>query len=359
MDRQRVYSDVLRLQRIQMHWLCRVPAFALLICLASLWACGRPGNGSVQRLANSLTDIKILANAPSPLVTPTYDGSGQGMHPGIVAFESAWHGYRYWMAMTPYSNDSDRLENPSILASQDGLNWEVPLGLANPVAPYQPVHQMDPDLLYDAQTDQLWLYHLRGDTGGHTLLLRRTSSDGVHWSDEQVQFAIPYNTTVSPAIDKVGGTYKLWSVNPTCSGCSPGQNQVELRSSTDGVNWTSPEVVNLRQTGYEVWHVEVEWVPAKNEYWALYAAYPDGANTGRTLLFFAKSSDGVNWTTFGRPILVPGSGWDASQIYRSTFLYDESTDMLRVWYSAQHSQVWHTGYTELKYATVLNYLSQP
>ncbi len=307
---------------------------------------------------NALSRPVSLPNASTPLATPTYDGSGQGMHPGIVAFRSEWHGYRYWMAMTPYPNDNNLLENPSILASRDGITWVIPAGLSNPVAPFQPVHQMDPDLFYDAASGQLWLYYMRGDTHGNAVLLRRTSADGVNWSDEIVQATVPYNTMVSPAVDKTDSTYKLWSVNPAAVGCNAVQTQVELRSSPDSVSWSAAQVVNLRQPGFEIWHLEVAWVEAKKEYWAVYAAYPDGSSCGGTSLFFATSKDGLTWTTFARPLLSPGNGWDSSQVYRASFLYDATEDMLKVWYSAQHSHVWHIGYTQRNYAELLNYLNQ-
>jgi len=61
-----------------------------------------------------------LANAPTWQNTPTYDGSGQVVNPDVVYFPSGWHGYKYWLAMTPYPNSNDDYENPSILVSNDG-----------------------------------------------------------------------------------------------------------------------------------------------------------------------------------------------------------------------------------------------
>jgi len=61
----------------------------------------------------------VLANAPAFQEIPTYDGSGQAMHPDIAYFPDGWRGYKYWMVMTPYTYDSAGRENPSIVVSDD------------------------------------------------------------------------------------------------------------------------------------------------------------------------------------------------------------------------------------------------
>ena len=49
-----------------------------------------------------------LENALSYLTIPTYDGSGQVTEPDIVFFDSPWHGFRYWLAFSPYPNGFQR-----------------------------------------------------------------------------------------------------------------------------------------------------------------------------------------------------------------------------------------------------------
>lgn len=312
----------------------------LLFLLVGLMSCGEsaPFGSNHQSNASGVPNREQLN-------TPTYDGSGQAMHPAIVVFPQDWHGYRYWMSVTPYTNDNVSVENPSILVSHDGITWIVPAGVSNPVAPYQSAHLMDSDLFYDAASDQLWVYYLRDAT--ETILLRRTSSDGIHWSDATTLLSVPYIQIVSPAIAKVNGTYQLWSVNPGVNGCGAGTTQVEYRSSSDGVHWVSPHIVNLRQPGFEIWHIDVQWIAPKGEYWALYAAYPAGRTCGITSLYFATSTDGLNWNSFRKPLIAPGGGWDSGQIYRSTFIYDATSDSLDIWYSAQKGHVWHTGYYQV------------
>ena len=311
---------------------------------------------------------KPLSNAETPQTTPTYDGSGQVVHPGIVYFPAGWHGYEYWLVVTPYPNGNIAYENPSILVSHDGVTWAPPPGITNPIALPSTSYLADGDLIYDSASDQLWMYYPHQSVGGQTYVARKVSSDGIHWGDpyqEDRLFNVPDFQFLSPAIVKAGAQYWMWSVNSGSFGCTPPSTQLEYRTSLDGVTWGSPQSANFSQPGYTPWHLDVIYVPSKAEFWALVAAFPTGTGCDNTDLFFARSSDGVNWTTYNRVALGPGYGtaWDGAEIYRSTLLYDETNDLLRVWYSANNwvgsSPVWRQGYTERNYTQFLAALSAP
>ena len=116
--------------------------------------------------------MSILKNAVCPQHIPTYDGSDQSTHPSVLRFDAPWHGYLYWMAMTPYPYNNDGLEDPSILVSNDAQTWIVPEGLTNPLTPApKPGHNCDVELVYNKERDELWLYMWR-----RTILCSRGSS---------------------------------------------------------------------------------------------------------------------------------------------------------------------------------------
>ncbi|RLC75097.1 MAG: hypothetical protein DRJ03_30810 [Chloroflexi bacterium] len=320
------------------------------------------GNSSLSSLSdgNSVFEFfdddffsfqKTLENANTYQTTPTYDGSGQCVHPDIVFFPIGWHGYKYWMVMTPYPYGNDDYENPSILASNDGASWEVPSELTNPIDP-EPAngHNADTDMIYNDETDELWVYYVE-KTNETSYLKRKTSSDGINWNTEEDIFS---GKISSPAIIKNGSYYYMWYVES--SGCTVSSTTVKYRVSTDGVNWSSAQDVNISQPGYIVWHLDVIYVPSKNEYWMLFPAFPSGSSCGNTVLFYAKSADRINWTTYNKIALDKGSGWDSTQIYRSTLLYDSANDLLKVWYSARGSSGWRVGYTERNYNDFLTNL---
>lgn len=315
----------------------------------------------------ALLQPQPLSNASAPLVTPTYDGSGQAIHPGIVYIPAGWHGFSYWMSVTPYPGYDITVENPSVLASNDGIVWQVPPGLTNPVT-NGTGELADPDLFYDAASDQLWLYYIRKVFPSVSVyLVRRVSSDGMNWSNPENVVNMPYNALISPAVAKIGNTYYLWYVNASPDGSSASSSTVEYRTSQDGKNWSEAGVCQINQPGYVIWHIDVLPVhvkkPDSREFeereWMLAASFPVGKSSGYTRLFFADSGDTVNWTTYSQPVLSVGDGWDAGQIYRSTLLYDPVGDLIRVWYSARSAGPgsltlyrWYTGYTQQNYASL-------
>lgn len=290
-----------------------------------------------------------LKNAQSPLVIPTYDGSGQATEPDVVSFDSPWHGFKYWMAFTPYPLGDASKENPSIAVSNDGISWEVPPGLSNPLArPSTGAHLDDASLFYDSASDQLWVYYLQDSAAPETTqVFRLVSSDGIHWQNQGEMFDVPSYNVLSPTIAKVDGDYYMWTVNAGAVGCAASSSVLEYRSSSDGVNWTDSRATNFAQSGYVVWHVNVSYIVPKREYWAAIAAYANGSDCGHTVLFFSKSLDGVNWATYNKFILGPSTSWDDREIYRSSILLDSTTNRLMVWYSAASTEeVWHIGLTE-------------
>gem|GEM_PF-1591094 len=323
-------------------------------------------NGSSKNTYNHYVELEAysevpasqpLMNAGYPLDIPTYDDSGQTVHPSVVYFPNGWHGYKYWMAHTPYPYSVDASENPSICASNDGVNWIDPPGIDNPLDPTPSIgHNCDPELVYNAKTDQLYLYWIYTndiDTNWTKLV---KSSDGVNWTSAQTVITDSRDcySTLSPTIDydSSTGVYTMWEVNAEPADVAGQDYFVERRTSTDGISWSSPTTVSgFGQSGYEIWHIFIRYIPSQGEYWAIAAAMPDPdtPGTAMTQLFFLKSADGLTWKQYSSKLLPKGSSgaWDAARIYRSCFIYDPSTDLLKVWYSATDADAgyWAVGYT--------------
>jgi len=312
------------------------------------------------------TRLAVLENPTDWQTTPTYDGSGQAIHPDIVQIPGGWNGYEYWMAMTPYPGSDNQIENPSVLASNDGELWEVPAGLVNPLIGAPPCdHNNDTDIIFNPYAaggaGKLMLYYLDTRRAGrcaghegedyyhHNFLQLFTSSDGVTWDGPTAVIDWDLGLEplyLSPSILQMGEEeFYLWVSN--------GSNTVLLYESVNGIDWHSPIPVNIADN---VWHLNVSYIPGKSEYWML-TDYPSSPGSLR----WAVSTDRVNWTTFLNPVLVPGvSAWDTHP-YRGAVLYDEATDQLRIWYSAYKRSpiVWHTGYMETDYSEFLLDLDTP
>jgi hypothetical protein len=283
-----------------------------------------------------LDQVEVLSLA-------TYDGSGQAVHPDI-AFRPG--GTRpLWLAITPYPGGNATDENPSLFQGADGLAWNVPVGVTNPIAHPDAGYLSDPDIVFDPSSSQLFLYY-RQVASGHNIIRLTRSDDGIAWRPPQVVASASDHQIVSPTVVRggPGAPWIMWSVDAGTAGCTARATKVEARTSSDGIHWKGPITTDLQQPGEVVWHIDVEWVPARDEYWALYNTYPPGSSCVTGALYLARSDDGIHWRTAASPLarrgLVPAF---ADVIYRSTFLVDASATTVTFWFSGATYQV-NTGY---------------
>lgn len=283
-------------------------------------------------------------NPPTYMVTPTPDGTGSVVHPGVHDFGATkWNGKRFWMAITPYKDSDDQKENPCILQSHDGFTWTVPAGLTNPLdpAPGSPDLNSDTELYYDAPSGRLYCFW-RTVTDGLTTetIYRSYSTDGVTWSAKQVAVTVTSDGVqlLSPAIRKLGSTFFLWTNNRRLSA-----------SAIDGTFGSGTATTWNGQGGATIpgsnWHIGVEVVGT--EVWALLNKHTPYKT------FAARSTDGgLTFTVNPTPVIEPtASGWDNGDIngtYRATFQLHENGTKARVWYSAMSANSttsWRAGYT--------------
>lgn len=284
----------------------------------------------------------IPTSAPYNVATflniPTYEGSGQAVHPDVIDFRNeasvvgdTWQGWRFWMAMTPYPNSQDEWEDPSILVSQDGIGWQIPSGLTNPV--YRPTsgpYNNDPDLVYDPDTDELVLFYR-----DYFQWRAARSADGVTWPATST--LIQETIGVSPSVLLDGeGTWHRWSA----------QGSYQTAPAETGP-WTTPAGSSSGSLG---WHSNVVFAPGGG-----FHAIAHYNGTGEKYMRALSSPDGLNWTANVTPVLVSGTfDWSATNLYRAAMTLHEDGDRYRVWYSGQGlpgvgpaSYPWHMAYTEI------------
>ena len=347
-----------------------------------------PSAFTCTALAAEVTDPPLVKAAGYQDFPAYYEDShhlsDQVTHPDVVIMDEAWNGYRYWAIYTPNVMRISIYENPSIVASNDGVHWEVPNGLTNPIDP-QPsstrYHNCDADMIYNPEMDAMmgywnWADDQAGGVGAEVRL--RISYDGVHWgvpvtydaetrtwtkpTTEEERQVVSGPTDFIPAVtssarydmlsptfvyDSFRDIFMMWSNNTGDVGYNNGQsNFVELRYSDDGITWGQPTRVNnflgTNESGQQLapWHQDVQYVPELKEFLCFSQCF-SGRNPDGSVLHFTKSKDGLNWEPVGnRPLLSPGEdgSWDDFQIYRSSFYYEPGEEvgngMIRVWYSA-------------------------
>ena len=286
--------------------------------------------------------LAALVNPPTALTFDTYEGSGQVVHPDVVTFDQPWHGHRMWNAITPYPNSAIRFENPSLFTSDDGDKWAVPAGVTNPLSTTTRGYLSDPDMMFEPTKGELWLYYREVESrkilntnmhiADHVWLV--TSPDGTNWGKPRKVNSDTGKFAVSPSIVRTGaGNWSMFQIDAGKEGCSGKANRIVARKSADGLVWKAPAAVKLEQAGFVPWHLDVQYVASRNEYWAMIAAYPVKKGCTSTSLFLATSKDGQNWTTYASPILASGDTPQfGAAVYRSTFSVG-ADDNVTIWFS--------------------------
>jgi len=323
----------------------------------AVWTLGtEPGPQRATAVAEGLDPIEFVAFVDADALPDrlplraidltTYDGSGQVVHPD-VAFTLEGLDGRPRLAITPYPWGNANYENPSLFEGSRRDTWTEPAGITNPIVMPTGGYLSDPDILWLADQRELWLYYRHVDDRNEVLLTQ--SVDGVRWTAPRVVLRAPNHQAVSPTVVRRSpNDWLMWTVNSGATGCSSSTTTVELRRSTDGLAWSSPTTAVLAQPGVYPWHIEVQWIPARQEYWALYNGKVAGSCT-TDALYIATSSDGIAWKTYRSPILRRGAIPEfADVVYRATFAYDSQRDVVSLWHSGarftSRGYEWHAAF---------------
>jgi len=333
--------------------------------------------------------VSATCIAPGPQQTPTYDGSGQANHPSLVDFLTeygmrSWGGYRYWMMVTPYQNDDDRYENPSLLASHDGVGWVAPAGvpapLAGPLPGYRPLenHLSDAELVYDPSSDSLVAFY-RENAGREA-----TSAEYIHRQDISYRGG-SFTTTLHPrvisrynrdveimspavVIDDAG-MWHMWFTSMYPNGGSvehTGTLRLFHCSSADGLSWGDPSACAPTMTDFYArlapephrlyggggalypWHVEARRNGSRVDLLITSTALPARASLDQGSGLILAATDLSDPTALRYPLDAPivwGSQDEA--VYRAGLVTGAT---FRIWYSARTAGAehgtWRVEFTE-------------
>lgn len=269
--------------------------------------------------------------AHSPLDIKTFDGSNQPYHPSVLFFENGWNGYKYWMVVTPYPMHvvyKDRWECPCIYVSNDGIKWEVPAGLNNPIDDLSSEDIdaknffSDPHLVYNNGILECW-YRItkKSDNDANTILIRKKTVDGISWSSREI-LADPAESSIkttlgdmvrSQAVLYNNGKYRMWYVD---NKKNVGQRNVCCSESADGISWKNRDICVLGGKDINPWHIDVAKLDG-----VYYLTIYDLWN-----LSLWESQDGISYKykkEILSPSLVYGSFY-SDGLYRSSLIKDDS-----------------------------------
>lgn len=294
-------------------------------------------------LINSKIEFNRMAypiTQPQKLTLPGHDG--QGIHPSIVYIQSPGiGGYTWWMAYTPYQDMNARDENPTILASYDGVNWVEPAGIINPIAPDPgaPKFNRDPVLIHDGDNKQLICYWVEADPNGTGQTYRKTSSNGVTWSSAQ-----PVNIAF--------GAFALARLAPNnwlaWDSTVYSRTQPRYRSA-DGITFWSETTGRTNLDGHSL-HLDA-YVDAEGYHFLSSPYRNGGSNNYDHGIRYGFSPDGENIVFDSVPLLSPQIGnsgsWFRDIIYKSCIVRI-ADGIYRVYLSGITGTKTHIGYMDIK-----------
>ena len=242
-----------------------------------------------------------------------FDGGNQPVHVKVIELDTPLNGYKYWMAYTPYPYAADGAENPSVACSKDLIKWETPEGLTNPIdTPNTQEHDRyhsDTHILFNKDTAKLEVWY-RTVNGNGVRIYRKTSSDGITWSNRELLKDYPTEKIINagcvcPVVIYENGKYNIWiyDINNT-----EGLGTVVIKYETsDATNWGTPRKCNGIT---RVWHFDI--VKHNGEY----IFYSDIRSKSQYLF---TSADGLEW---GNEItIMQDDEKKYGNFYRSSLLF--------------------------------------
>lgn len=250
-------------------------------------------------------------------------------HPSVVYFPNGFGGYKYWMAHTPLKGGGTAdYENPCIVASNDGVTWETPMGITNPIQP-KPASGFNADANLTWDGEKFILIYTEFATNYTIYYL--TSADGITWTAPVAMLAnvSTVKRTASPSLRSLpDGTFQLWAVNDVAS-----PNEVSLYTAADLTGpWTETACTYSRVIG-EPWHQEVHF------YRGQYVMLMNTVDAfTRYQLLFLTSANGIAWTLNQKfPYAI---GWNGqagtSSYYKSACVFSHGLG------DGVVGKLWHT-----------------
>lgn len=277
----------------------------------------------------------------------TYEGSGQTCHPSVINIGYKWNGYQYWMANTPYPGGAQMYENPSLWASNDGVNWKIPENVVNPIIPKPDgpsSFNADPDLYFE--NGVLYLIWKESKNGFSTTKISSTI-DLINWS-KYITIADPSDNQcdtkeqASPSLIKINNLYYLYYLD-----MKPGNFRIRRRSSLkiDGYYSNAEDVKLDKIANRGFWHFTVRSI--NGVIWLVTNVTSlDNTNSYGPFIILARSSDGLSFIrdADNYPTIYKTEDWEiVAPFYRPTLVL--IGNQMVVYYSFREtgkSVIWKT-----------------
>lgn len=282
------------------------------------------------------TPIRLTDNEPQPnsktfLPIPTpYDDrtnwpgkTHQATHPSVIQFDHEWNGYKYWMAFTPYPYGNDKKENPSLVASQDGIHWVVPANISNPIVSAALIssyvfdnYLSDCHLLYNDHTKEMELwYRYVSNRKNDEIICRVKTKDAARWSAPEKMLSDAGNLLqyVSPSVLYDENKYKMWIMRDW---------SIYYLESLDGKIWSEASSIYAAGKPIHSWHPHISKIGGI--YYLLNNDNDTNTGAGGNI-YYSTSTDGINFSPEKLILGYTGNGisYDSTGVYRASMISGE------------------------------------
>lgn len=252
---------------------------------------------------NDLEGMKT--NKPYRVKIPTYDGSGQVVHPSVVYLKAE---DEYFLAFTPYTNTNDKVENPSVVISNNCFCFKEEIEGLNPLVQAPCIdHNDDPNLFIENNEYKIiYLETLRPERQNLILL---SSLNRIKWSKKTL-FSEKCNDNrfiLSPSYLKFLNRIYVFYVNKI-------RNQIEyvVGNCIESINYNEVFVPNLESLYDVPWHLDIQG----NSDGFVYLLITCVKNKKRKNIYYlkiARSRDLINWDVAKKVVF--------NNCYRSSFFF--------------------------------------
>ena len=223
---------------------------------------------------------------------PTYDGSGQGVHPSLLVQDGG--SPQFVLSFTPYTDTDDRVENPSVVVSDDGIHFREEKPGLNPLVPApEKDHNDDPDLFCsNGKYCILYLETMRPERQSLVLL---ESLDRIHWDRRVIQVENLAGGSgcfmLSPKYIEKDGLSWLFYVNRD----AVGGYRIEYVTGKDlySLDFAHRNAVTVSGLKALPWHLDI--IQSEGGYIMLLATASGPEKNARYTLHLAGSGNLTDW----------------------------------------------------------------
>lgn len=251
------------------------------------------------------------------------------VHPNVVEFQFPVNGYKYWMTLNGYPDESWEITWLYGTNNEDLTGWELISEVPQPfednpqiIPPYISSHDSDSFMTYDVLRGEIivaWRRTMRWEpsapTGQTNEYRYRTSTNGKTWSD--VKILIPPVTADIDLMQSASIIYnseeKLYYYFDVYNALGVGW-RIKYRTNkdvADNTGWSSPTFIDT-PSGIVPWHLEVKYV-GKTTVMLLHQNQLN--SPGNDKLWFAATNDMTTWV-WGNSDIFGGT----SPMYKGSFI---------------------------------------